>query len=378
MLDLSDEQQMLLTSVEQLAEDKFEKDAFNWEGETPWKNVKLLADRGYFGINYDEELGGGGLTEFEAILVVEAIGRVCPDTANFFHSQHLVGPRGIEMFGTQEAKEKYLPPVINGEDSIAVAISEPEAGSDVKSMKTTVEEKDGELILNGEKTWVSNVYNSSAAVVWVKFPEGLGSVVIELDQPGVEIGEHFTNMAGATQTQFFMNDVVVPEENVLTRERDAFKRQLQALNWERLGATAKANAWAVNAFEKALEYSKNREQFDKPIADFQGNEWKLADMAKNIEASRMLTYSAAQNAVEEGRIPDRLETSIAKLFSTEMIMHVTDEALQLHGANGYMQDHPLEYLYRLARGRRLGAGSDEIQRNTIASVIKSNGLPSHW
>jgi len=170
------------------------------------------------------------------------------------------------MFGTEAAKERYLPPVTAGEDAIAIAISEPEAGSDVGSMRTTVEADGDELVVNGEKTWVSNVPHASAVVVWVRFPEGLGSLVVEFDWPSVEIQQHYTNMAGHTQTHFYLEDVVVPAENVLTRGEDGFKRQLQALNWERLGSATLANAFGRCALDRALDYAEDREQFGQPSA----------------------------------------------------------------------------------------------------------------
>ncbi|ADB62645.1 acyl-CoA dehydrogenase domain protein (plasmid) [Haloterrigena turkmenica DSM 5511] len=376
MLALSDEQQMVVSSLEQLAEQEFADKAFTWEGEPPMENVELLAEQGFLGINIAEEYGGGGMSEFEAMLTIEAVGRVCPDTAEYLYNQQMVAPRAIEMFGSEAVKERYLPGVTAGETSVAVAISEPEAGSDVGSMSTTVEERDGELVLNGEKIWVSHVEQADAAVVWAKFPEGLGSLVLDLDDDGVEIAQHYTNMADHVQTQFYMEDIVVPEENVLTRGKEGFKDQLKALNWERLGSATLSNAIAGCAIDHALEYAQQREQFGQPIGDFQGIEWKLADMVKQLEGSRALTYRAAVNAHEQGRIPDRLDASIAKLTSGEMVEDVVSEALQIHGANGYQREHPLEYLYRVARGRRLAAGTDEIQKNTIASVLKSDGLPS--
>lgn len=375
MLSLSSEQEMLVSSLEDLAEREFSDRAFEWDGAPPWENVELLAEQGFLGINIDEAYGGGGMTEFDAMLTIEAVGQVCPDTAEFLYNQQMVAPRAIEMFGTEAAKEQYLPPVTTGEDSIVIAISEPEAGSDVGSMRTRVEEDGGELVVNGEKTWVSNVKHSSAAVVWTKFNDGLGSVVIEFDWPGVEIDQHYTNMAEHEQTQFRMEDVVVPEENVITRGKEGFKNQLRALNWERLGSATFANAIARNALDKALDYAKQREQFGQPIADFQGIEWKLAEMTKELEASRALTHRAAVHAHECGRIPDRLDASVAKLYSSGMVESVISEALQIHGANGYQRGHPLEYLYRLARGRRLAAGTDEIQKNQIGRALKTDGLP---
>jgi alkylation response protein AidB-like acyl-CoA dehydrogenase len=372
MFELTDEQTMVLSALEDIARDEFADKAFKWDGEPPWENVELLAKQGFLGINFDEQYGGGGMTEFEAMLTIEAVGAVCPDTAEFIYNQQMVAPRAIEMFGTEDAKDRYLPAVLDGESFIAIAISEPEAGSDVGSMQTEVSD---DLVLNGEKIWVSNVPHADAVVVWVKFPEGLGSIVVEFDWDGVEVQEHYTNMHGGTQSQLRFEDVDVPEENVLTRGKDAFTEQLKALNWERLGCATLANSFARNALEKALDYAQQREQFGQPIGDFQGIEWKLADMLTQLEASRLLTYRAALNAHEQGRIPDRLETSLAKLHSTERAEHIVSESLQIHGANGYQQGHPLEYLYRMTRGRRLAAGTDEIQKNQIASVIKKHGLP---
>ena len=365
---------MLVETVRDIAEREFAEKAGTWGGAKPWENLELLADRGYLGISLPEAYGGGGMSEFDAILVEDVVGRVCPDTA--YALPDMGAPRAIAMFGSEAVKERYLPPVCAGEDHVAIAISEPEAGSDVPSMRTRVEEVDGDLVLNGEKIWVSGVDEASAAVVWVKFPEGLGTLVLDFDAPGVEIGQHFTNMFGHTQTQFFMNDVVVPGDNVLTRGPEAFKEQLKALNWERLGNAALANGTAACVFDLALEYAGDREQFGQPIGDFQGIEWKLADMAKRVQTSRNQTFAAASAAEQAGGVPDRLSTHIANLYSGEVLDDVVDEALQIHGANGYQQGHPIEYFYRFARSRRIAAGTDEIQRNTIARVLKETGLPS--
>jgi alkylation response protein AidB-like acyl-CoA dehydrogenase len=376
MVTLSTEQKMVVNALEDIAEEEFAERAFTWNGELPVENIDVLAEQGFIGLNIPEEYGGGGMGELEAMLSIETIGRVCPATAEYLYNQQMVAPRAIEMFGSEKVKDQYLPGITAGEDVIAVAISEPEAGSDVGSMNTHIKEENGDFILNGEKIWVSNVPYSTAAVVWVKFPEGLGSVVIDFDDPGVEIQETFRNMHGAPQTQFHMNDIVVPEENVLTRGKTGFKDQLQALNWERLGSATLSNAIAGCALKKSLDYAQQREQFNQPIADFQGIEWKLADMVKQLEASRTLTYRTAVEAEETGRVPDRMQSSLAKLYSGEMVEKVVSEAVQIHGANGYQQGHPLEYLYRVARGRRIAAGTDEIQKNQIATVLKKDGIPS--
>jgi len=378
MLALNDEQKMLVKMLSDLAESEFSERAFTWEGEFPWENVELLADRGYMGINLPEEYGGGGMTEFGAVLAIETVGQVCPDTANALYGQSMVAPRAVDMFGSEAVKERYLPPLCEGESALAIAISEPHAGSDAGAMNTTLTEADnGGYYLNGEKIWVSYVEESVACVVWGRFPDGnLGTVVMDLDADGIDVVEQYENMSGHRQTHFFMEDVYIPEENVLVQGKAALKEQLKALNWERCGCSAYANAIAECAFEQAREYSKEREQFGQSISEFQGIRWKFADMAKRIEASRALTYRAAYNAVEAGRVPGRLDTSIAKLFSAEMVEDVVSESLQTFGAAGYQKEHPLEYLYRLQRSRRIAAGTDEIMKNNIADELYESGLPT--
>lgn len=376
MRSLSEEQRLLVGTVDDLAREKFAERAFKWNGDAPWPNLESLSERGFLGINFDEEYGGGGMSEYEAMLLIEVVGRVCPDTAYFLADQHFLAPRAIHEFGTNAAKEKYLRPVTAGEDRIAIAMSEPEAGSDLKSMSTTATEEGTDLVLNGEKTWVSNVPHCSAAVVWTQFGTGnYGTVVVEFDWNGIEIAQHHTNMAGHDQTQFYMEDVAVPEENVLTRGPDGFKKNLRALNWERLGSATASAAFARCGLEKALKYAQQRTQFGQPIGDFQGIEWKLADMTKDLEAARSLIYRTAEEAIEAGQIPDPLLSTLAKLHTNEMVEEVVSEALQVHGANGYQQGHPLEYLYRFARGQRIAAGTDEIAKNTIARLLKRDGLP---
>lgn len=373
---LSAEQREYVESVQEVVSESIAENAFTWQGDTPWETLRALADRDLFCVNFAPEYGGRGYGEFEAMLAVETVGRTCPDSAWFVYSQQMVGPRAIEMFGTSEAKERYLPKVADGESHIAIAISEPEAGSDVGSMETRIREEDEGLVLNGEKTWVGGIPASDAAVTWVKFPEGLGSVILDLDADGVEVEKHYRNMAGYTQTHFTMNDVVIPEENVLTRGRSAFKEQLKALNWERLGSAVVSNAWAACGLEHALAYAEDREQFDTKIADFQGIEWKLADMLTEIEVSNAIAYQTALRAREGGTAPGRLDTSIAKLYASQMVENVVSEAVQTVGARAYQQGHPLEYLYRLVRGRRIAAGTDEIQKNTIARALKEEGVPA--
>lgn len=377
MIPLSDEQQLLVDTVTEITEEEFEPNAFDWDEDVPWPNLELMADRGLLGINFPERYGGGGMSEFEVILMNEVVGRVCPDTARALNSLHMVAPRAINKFGTETAKEKYLPGLTDAEYFISIVMSEPEAGSDVRSMNTEITEDGGDLYANGEKTWVSYVPDARAGVVWAKFPDGsLGTVIMDFDDPGVDIASEFTNMAGHTQVHMYMEDVYIPDENVLTRGAASFKQMLTALNWERLAMAVIANSLARCALEKALEYAQQREQFGRPIGDFQGIEWKLADMTKEYQASRGLIYDAVRSAVQQDGVPEPVETHIANLYAGEMAERVVSESLQIHGANGYQRGHPLEYLYRLQRGYRIAGGTDEIQKNTVANLLKKEGVPS--
>lgn len=372
MISLSTEQRMVLETVKDLAENEFADRACQWEGQKPIENLKLLAEQGFLGMTVPEKYGGAGMTPLDAILVRETIGRICPDTA-YAIPDTTMGT--LAMFGSESVKETYLAGMTAGESIVSIGMSEPQAGSDIGAMNTTVEEDGDELVLNGEKIWVSGVQDADASVIWAKFPEGIGSVIMDFDADGVKIGEHYTNMFGHTQSQFYMEDVVIPEEHVLVRGEESFKRQLRALNWERLGTAALSNAIAMCAFDQAVEYAGDREQFGQPIGDFQGIEWKISDMTKMIQTSRTMVYQAAMTAHEQGGAPTRLDASVAALHSAEILETVTSESLQIFGSNGFQQGHPLEYLYRLGRSRRIAAGTDEIQKNTIAKYIKKHGLP---
>jgi len=206
------------------------------------------------------------------------------------------------MHGSEALKDRYLPGVTAGETVIAIGISEPEAGSDAGAMNTRVEERDDELVANGETIWVSNVPHADAAVIWAKFDDGFGAFVADTD-PRASRSSSTTPTAEHTQTHFYIGDLPVPEENVLARGPEGFERVLRALDWERLGSSTLANAIAGRTVEHALEYAEQREQFGQPIGEFQGIGRKLADVVEELEASRTLTYRAAFEARESGESP---------------------------------------------------------------------------
>ncbi|SFT03392.1 acyl-CoA dehydrogenase family protein [Halostagnicola kamekurae] len=369
----SDEQKLIYQTANDIATDQFAEKAFTWEDEFPYENQKILAEQDLLGIGLPMEYGGGGYSVVEVLTAQEAVGRVCPDTAHILSRSSMGPPRAIAELGSEYLKEKYLPAVCDGNSIISVAISEAEAGSDASNMQTSVERASDELILNGSKMWVTKAAQCDAFLVYARFPDGnIGAIVVDKETDGLMLDDGSVNMAGHVQHQLYLDDCTVHEDQVLVHEKDAFKRLLIEFNVERCHNAMMCVACGLNSFDKALDYAKNREQFDRPVADFQGIEWKLADMAMELDAARLLIYRAAANARESD--PSRLETSMAKVKANEVGQEVVDEAMQIHGANGYMKDSPIEYLYRWVRGWKIAGGTVEVQRNAIASELKKYGL----
>jgi alkylation response protein AidB-like acyl-CoA dehydrogenase len=372
--DLSDEQRMIVELAEEIVENELGDEAFDWEGQTPWPNLELLSEQGLLGLRLPEEYGGGGMGPLEELLVIEAVGTVCPDTA-WSLVLDSIAPVAVAKFGTDAAKRRYLPPVCDGDTIMAIAISEPQAGSDVTAMNTRVEGDRGEYYLTGEKTWVSAVPDSEAAVVWTRFPDGnIGSVLVEFDADGVEVITEYENMAGHVQSHFVMEEVHIPDTNLLVTDANDWKAQLKQLNWERVLISMWTITAARCAIEHALDYAQTREQFGQKIGQFQGMRWKFADMVTQYEAGRSLVYRTVSAALEHETPPDRRMASVTRLFASEQTERIVSEALQVFGANGYQRGHPLEYLYRFVRSRRIGHGTDEILKNGIADALFDQGL----
>lgn len=370
---LTDEQRLLKTTVEEIAHKEFAEDAFTWEGEFPHHNVDTLREHDLLGIALPEEYGGGGYSPVEALLAQEAVGRVCPDTAHILSRSSLGPPRVIAELGNDHLKKTYLPDVCSGDVLFSVAISETEAGSDASEMRTTARREGAEVALDGQKAWITKGRYVDAFLVYARFEDDrIGAVVVDAEADGLTIGEGYENMAGGIQTDLHFDSCRVSVENVLAHGDKSFKQLLQAFNVERCHNAMMCISCGLNAFDKALAHAKEREQFDQPIADFQGIEWKLADMAMRLDAARLLIYRAASNAMDD--TPSRLETSMAKVMANEVGQSVVDEALQIHGAMGYVKDNPVEYLYRLVRGWKIAGGTVEIQRNNIAAELKKHGL----
>lgn len=372
---LSEEQRMLKHTARRIAENELQERAFTYNGRYPMENAPLLAEAGLLGISLPERYGGGGLTPVEVLLVQEEIGRICPDTAHLISYTSMAAPGVIATVGSEELRDKYLSDICRGEYIIAIAISEASAGSDASGMDTSAIVENGEVIINGRKLWVSHPKAAEAFLVYCRFEEGIGAVIVDNDAQGFELAETYTNMYGGEQAELVFDDCRVNQSQILLRGEDAFKRLLKAFNVERCHNAMMSLSVARNAFEKSLEYAQTREQFGQTIGDFQAVSHKLADMAIKLEAARLLILKATSSTIAETTqgLPSRMQTSIAKVFANEIAEDIASDAVQIHGANGYMQGHPVEYIYRKVRGRLIAGGTVEIHREGIVNDLYKNG-----
>lgn len=370
---LDDTQRLLVRTATDLAEGEFAADAFTWEGSFPWPNLERLAEAGLLGIAIDEAYGGGGLTPVEVLLAQEAVGRVCPDTAHIISRSSMGAPRAIDELGSDTLKRRYLPAVCAGESIMSIAISETEAGSDATSMSTTATVDGDEVVIDGSKAWVTKPEVADVFLVYARFPEGIGAVVIEDSDPGFSRGRLDTNMAGHDQGELLFTECRIPSDRILVRGEDALVTLLKTFNVERCHNAMMCVSVARNALEMALEHASTREQFGQPIGEFQAIEHKLADMAIGIETARLAVLYAAATVDTDAGLHPRAQTSIAKVYANEVGERVLTEAMQIFGANGYMQGHPIEYMYRLVRGWKIAGGTVEVQRNGIARVLREHG-----
>jgi alkylation response protein AidB-like acyl-CoA dehydrogenase len=364
-LQLSADQKLLRQVARRLAEGEFRSRAFKWDGKYPEVNERQLREQGMLGVSLPEVYGGGGLSLADEVMVIEEIGRVCPETAMLMT---LAGPpRILAEVGPDHLKSRYIRGFCEEGRKVAIAISEPEAGSAMSELRTKATVDGQRVRLLGEKLFISHAEVASAFLVFVRFEEGIGAVIVDRDTPGFSIGRADINMAGHPLSSLHFNDCEIPAENIVISGSNSFERLMQAFNNERCLSASWAVATALCAMDMALEYAQQRKQFGRPIAEFQGIQWMFADMAMRIESARLLVLQAAHS-------PTRLNSSMAKTVACEMVEKVTSDALQVFGANGYLKPHPMEFLYRLARGRKIAGGTVEMQRNAIAREILRKGL----
>lgn len=373
--ELTAEQAALRARARALADERFAERAARWDEreEYPWDNVKDLVEAGFMGMTVPREYGGADRPLLDVVLVIEEIARACGVTARIVVEGNLGVVGALRAYGTEAQKRRYFPWVLEGEKP-AIAITEPEAGSAATDLATRAEETAGGFLLTGHKRYITGAGTSRLYLVFARFgdrpgDEGIGGLLVERDTPGFRIGrrEPMMGLRGIPEGELHFERCFVPRENLLVGPGDGFKRLMRAYNGQRLGAATVALGLAQGAWERACAYAVERRQFGRPIAEFQGIRWKLADMAVALDAARLLIHRAAARAGRD--LPDALEAAKAKTFAAEMAQAVTNQALQIHGAAGYGRSLPLERMARDARMFAIGGGTVEMMRNLIADRL---------
>nr|BCX00475.1 MAG: acyl-CoA dehydrogenase [Bacteroidota bacterium] len=344
------------------------------EARFPFEEVRQLAELGFMGMMVSPEYGGAGLDTLSYVLAMEEIARVDAATSVVMSVNNSLVCWPIETYGTEEQKRRYLPRLASGEIWGAFCLSEPEAGSDASNQHTTAVREGDYYILNGTKNWITNGETASVYIVFAQTNRELGhrgisAFIVEKGWPGFTIGkkEKKLGIRASDTTSLHFEDVRVPVENRLGAEGMGFKIAMSTLDGGRIGIAAQALGIAQGAFERALAYARERKAFGQPIANLQAIQFKLADMATEIEAARLLTYKAAW-VKDQGR-PYTKEAAMAKLYASRVAVKTALEAIQIHGGYGYVQEYHVERMLRDAKITEIYEGTSEIQRLVIARQL---------
>ncbi len=335
----------------------------------PWDVAKLMGKQGLLGITMPEADGGQEGTLMDAVIAIETVASVCPRSADVVQAGNFGPVRVLAEYGTPLQKQKYLTRILAGEAVISVGMTEPEAGSAVTDLRTTATAEGHGFRINGSKVFVTHSGYADVILAYVRFGPGvggIGSVLIDTKSEGLRRGEPSAFMSGEEWTQLYFDNVYVPPEMVVLRE-GGFKKQIAGFNVERIGNTSRSLALGRYAFECARQWAMQRKQFGKLLCEFQGLQWKFADMKMKLDAGQLLLYRAAANA--DRGFPSAEETAIAKAFCNQAGFDVANEALQVMGGTGYSQEELVEYCVRRCRGWMIAGGSIEILKNRIAEGV---------
>ncbi len=342
----------------------------------PAEQIKKMGELGFLGMMVDPQYGGSGLDTVSYVLAMEEISKIDASASVVMSVNNSLVCWGLQAFGTEEQKQKYLPRLASGEIIGAFCLSEPEAGSDATSQRTTAIDMGDHYFLNGTKNWITNGNSASVYLVIAqtdaeKKHKGINALIVEKGMPGFEIGpkEHKMGIRGSDTHSLMFNDVKVPKENRIGEDGFGFKFAMKTLAGGRIGIAAQALGIASGAYELALKYSKERKAFGKEISHHQAIAFKLADMAVNIEAARFLCLKAARDKDEHKNYD--LSGAMAKLFASQTAMDTAVEAVQIHGGNGYVKEYHVERLMRDAKITQIYEGTSEIQKIVISRSILS-------
>ncbi len=373
---LSPEHVELRSAIRQLSLDKIAPRAAEIDdtAQFPWDVYEALAASGFHAISIPEEYGGSGGDNLAACIVVEEVARVC-GSSSLIPAVNKLGTTPLLVGGGEEVKARYLPEVASGEAMFSYALSEPSAGSDAASMATTAVRDGDEWILNGSKMWITNAgiskyYTVMASSDPSKGSRGISAFVVHADDPGFSLGapERKLGIKGSPTCQVFLDNVRIPADRMVGEEGTGWVTAMKALDVTRVCIGAQAVGLAQGALDAAIAYAKEREQFGKPIADFQGIQFMLADMAMQIEAARQLVYHAAAVS-ERGEPSATYFGAAAKAFASDVAMKVTTDCVQIFGGYGYVKDYPVERFMRDAKITQIYEGTNQIQRIIIARAL---------
>jgi alkylation response protein AidB-like acyl-CoA dehydrogenase len=333
-----------------------------------------LGELGFLGIAHPEEYGGSGAPLAQALVVVEEFAKVCRPAAFQIFEANTGPAQVVNHLGTEEQKRRWLPAIISGERTMAVGISEPDAGSAATDMRTTAKVTNGTVVVNGNKRWISNGGEADQYVVYCRLSDapgakGIGAVVVDKGAPGFSFGasERLMGFRGIPSADLYFDNVEVPESNIIV-PAGGFGRLFGVFSIERMGNTTMSLAIGQAALDRTLKYVEEREQFGKPLIEFQSIQVMVADMVLQVEAARLLRDQAAASVDARG-MPDALKVSLAKCTANEMAKRVTDLAMQIHGGNGYTEEYGIERLHRDAHGWAIAGGTPTMQRIRIVSEV---------
>ena len=374
-MTLTEEQIAIQDMARNFAAEQLAPNAMKWDEEKifPTDTLREMAGLGFAGIYLKEEHGGSGLSRFDAALIFEALSGGCTSTAAFM-TIHNMASWMIDSFGNEAQRAKYLPKLTNMELIASYCLTEPGSGSDAGAMRSRAVRDGDTYVLNGGKAFISGAGTSDIYVAMVRTgddgPKGVSCFIIEKDTPGLSFGANEKKMGWNSQPtrQVIFEDCCVPVENRIGAEGEGFKFAMMGLDGGRLNIAACSLGTAQRAYEKAVEYAKDREQFGQSIAEFQVIQFKLADMATDLEAARLMLYDAAQT-LDAGTAEKTRKSAMAKRFVTDACFNVANEALQIHGGYGYLQDYEVERMVRDLRVHQILEGTNEIMRMIIARDI---------
>jgi butyryl-CoA dehydrogenase len=380
VFDLTEEQRMIQDMARSFAQKEVLPKAAELDetGRFPEELVRKMADLGLMGVAVPEEYGGAGMDNICYVIAMEEIARSCASTSVILSVNNSLACDPILKFGSEEQKRGTLVPLASGRHLGCFGLTEPGAGSDAGSQKTTAIREGSRYIVNGTKNFITNAPHADTCILFAmtdkeKGHKGITAFILDMKAKGITIGknEKKLGISASATASIILEDVEIPEENRLANEGDGFKVAMHTLDGGRIGIAAQAIGIARASLEDALAYAKERKQFGQPIANFQAIQWMLADMATEIDASRLLAYRAAW--LKDRNARHSKESSMAKLYASETAMRASVKGIQIHGGYGYIKEYPAERHFRDAKITEIYEGTSEIQRLVISAALLKDG-----